>query len=163
MSETEKTRHITSKFCSGNGIDLGSGGDPVVPWAIQFDATRVAHLSYNPVQWEGDIFKPLPFRERSLDFVYASHSLEDAADWEPILIEWCRVIKPGGFLIIQVPDKERFRAVVAAGQPDNLAHKHESYPGELTKYINKIGGFSVIMDRFEPENDYNILAIFKKI
>lgn len=166
MSEASKTRHIVLPYCQDrNGADLGSGGDPIVEWAIQFDKGRRGHLSDRPIHWVGDVFKDgLPFKDNTLGFLYGSHILEDTLDWEPVLREWARVIKPGGYLIIQVPDKERFREAVASGRnTPNLSHQHESYPGELSIYMGKIGGFEVIWDWYEPKDDYNILAVFKKL
>lgn len=96
QSETSKFRHMTAQYCSGNGVDIGSGGDPVVPHAISVDLpdpyTRVGD---SPIQWRGD-GTALPFMGGSLDFVYASHLLEDFADWIHPLTEWTRVLKSGG-------------------------------------------------------------------
>jgi predicted SAM-dependent methyltransferase len=165
MSETSKTRHLIVHLCQGNGVDLGSGGDPIVPHAIQFERGRQSHLSTLPIQWVSDTaLLNLPFKDQTLDFVYASHILEDFYEWTPILKEWARVVKKGGAMIIQVPDHERFRKVVAAGQPDNLAHKHESFPGELTRYFNQaLSEWRVVMDRFEPEDSYNVLFVANRI
>jgi ubiquinone/menaquinone biosynthesis C-methylase UbiE len=116
MSETAKHRHLVLDYCHGNGVDLGSAGDSVVPWAIQVDLPDGAYHAYNParsddgIQWRGSA-TDLPFKDAVLDFVHSSHLIEDFVDWEPVLKEWCRVLKPGGYLIIAVPDHARFRAV----------------------------------------------------
>lgn len=161
--ETDKAKHIIAPMLTGSVLDLGSNGWPVIDHAIQVDVHRFHRPPHPPVQVVCDAFGKLPFPPESFDAVVASHILEDAKDWDPILRNWASLVKPSGFLIIQVPDHVRFRAAVAAGQGDNLAHLHESRVGELTEYMTRLGGFEVIMDRFEPEGDYNILAIFKRI
>lgn len=178
MSETSKYRHLTSTYCyradgqPGCGIDIGSQGDPVVPWAWQFDLPDVLYRIYNgadnglraPVNLRGEGDNLIAIDDASLDFVYSSHLLEDYADWTPPLTEWVRVLKPGGYLIILVPDRERWLAALRRGQPPNSAHKHEGHVGELSLYAQRLH-LEVIEDRLtdlSPE-DYSILFIAKKL
>jgi len=100
-SETAKYRHLAGRFCLGVGVDVASGGDPVVPWALNFDLPEPEFSRYRnnapplgTIQLRGFAEK-LPFDSGSLDFVYSSHLLEDFEDWQPILVEWLRVLKPG--------------------------------------------------------------------
>src|SRR5688572_23117758 len=117
MSETSKYRHLTTKFCQGNGIDIGSGGDPVVPNAIQIELPMAEYTKYrsgdvhqSAIQWHGDCFN-LPFKDGVLDFVYASHLIEDwnPQRWPTVLSEWVRCLKPGGNIVILVPEVTRWR------------------------------------------------------
>ena len=39
-SETSKHRDKIAPFCTGYGLDIGFGGDPVVPTAIRLDLPR---------------------------------------------------------------------------------------------------------------------------
>ena len=166
-SETSKHRHLVLPYCDGNIVDLGSSGDPVVPWAIQVELPDKEYKIYNTtrpvdeyIQWRGSALD-LPFKDHTLDAVHSSHLLEDFSDWGPPLKEWDRVLKPGGHMLIAVPDHARFRAAVKRGQGDNLSHRHESYPGELTKYLHT---YHVIRDAFvtDDPNDYSILFIARK-
>lgn len=165
-SETDKHRHLVQKYCKGNGVDLGSGGHPVVPWAIQVELGEDDYGTYNrdrpetPIQWRGDATK-LPFQSKTLDWVHSSHLLEDFKNWKPILAEWSRCLKVGGYMMIAVPDHKRFRAAVEAGQGDNLAHKHESFVGELSGLLKD---YEVIKDDFvnKSPREYSILFIGKK-
>ncbi len=161
-SETAPRRPLTAPFCQGFGVDLGSGGDPVVPWAVQVDLNPLARPL---VHYFGNATKNLPFKDGVLDYVYSSHLLEDFADWDPVLTEWWRVLKPGGYLVILVPDHERFRAAVRGGQGDNLDHKHESRPGELTEYVTRLFPTAqVIADKLTDlwPGDYNVMFVAKK-
>src|SRR5512143_3457271 len=119
MSETAKHRLIAWPYCQGNGVDLGSGCDPVVPWAIQIELPGGPYdgQKRDPLQRAQYLgcATDLPFRDSTLDFVHASHLIEDFEDWQPIVWEWGRVLKPGGYMLIAVPDHERFRAYVQRG------------------------------------------------
>lgn len=174
-SETAKYRHLTEGYCynaegePGTGVDIASQGDPVVPWAMNFELPEAEFSFYNnghkprgPVQLSGDARK-LPFNDLSLDFVYSSHLLEDFADWAPILQEWVRPIKPGGHLIILVPDKELWQKALGNGQPPNDAHRHESYAGELTTYAESLG-LTVLQDKLTNlwPGDYSVLFVGRR-
>ena len=174
-SETARYRHLTAPFCHvagdtpGVGVDIASQGDSVVPWAIGFDLPADEFAAYcggeqpkGPIQLRGRADK-LPFENESLDFVYSSHLLEDYLDWEPVLTEWVRVLRPNGYLIILVPDKELWGAAISAGQTPNCSHKHESRPGELSEYAEKLK-LNVIEDRLTNAfpGDYSVLFVGRK-
>lgn len=167
MSELAKYKSLVEPYCKGCGLDVGSQGANVIPHAWQLDLPPAEFKKYNggnppqgPIQLRGDARK-LPVESGSLGFLIASHLIEDSLDWLPILTEWVRVLKPGGYLIILVPDHKRFRAAVAAGQPDNSNHVHESYVGELSAYAAKLGGLKVIEDRLVGDS-YTILFVGQK-
>lgn len=92
----------------------------------------------------------------------SSHVLEDFADWHPVLAEWSRVVRPGGFILISIPDHHRFREAVANGQGDNLGHKHEGFVGEISSYLEP--HYHVIRDDFvtADPHEYSILFIGRK-
>ena len=167
MSETAKHMEIARPYTEGSGIDIGSGGNPVVPWAIQIDLPLHEYVTYNPKRPDGHIHfrgdcRDLPFQDGVLDWVHSSHVLEDFMDWSPVLKEWDRVLKVGGFLMVAVPDRERFRGAVARGQGDNLGHKHESRVGELSTYLSRT--YHVFLDDFVSDNpeEYSILFVGRK-
>jgi len=169
-SETAKYRALTTKHCFGCGVDIASHGDPVVPWAMNLELPEAEYSTYNcgnkpvgPIQLSGHA-EHLPFNDNSLDFVYSSHLLEDFADWIPVLKEWVRVLKPGGKLIILLPDRDRWLAACKSGQPSNPAHRHESNgPEEIAGTASAIG-CDLIESRFTDvhEGDYTILFVCRK-
>lgn len=170
MSETAKYRHLTARYCQGCGVDVASQGDRVVPWAMSFDLPPAEFAIYcsnhppkGPIHLRGHA-TALPFDSGSLDFVYSSHLLEDYLDWEPVLKEWVRVLRPGGTLIILVPDKKLWNEAIAKGQPPNCSHKHESYAGELSTYAERIG-VTVVKDELTAqfEGDYSVLFVATKL
>lgn len=169
MSETNKYKHLTQQYCSGNVIDIGSQGWPVVDSAIQIELPPGDYATYTSGKvldgpaWRGD-GRNLPFKDNTVDTLYSSHLLEDFNPWNPVLKEWIRVLKPGGHLIILVPDEALWNRAVANGQPPNCAHQHCGTVGELTREVLRIHPFDVIRDSLTNEfpGDYTILFVGKK-
>lgn len=174
-SETSKYRHLTAPHCKGNGIDIASGGDAVVPWAISFELPEDKYNHYNsnqpprgPIHWrsENAVFR-LPFRNGVLDFVYSSHLIEDyhQEQWIPMFKEWLRCLKPGGKIIVLVPEVKRWNyAVKVLGQCPNCSH-HAPEPslGDVSRAFEKLGMTDI--EEFLTEcvpNDYTIMAVGRK-
>jgi SAM-dependent methyltransferase len=174
MSETAKYRHLTAHLCTGNGLDIGSGGDPVVPSAIQVELPPEQYAIYRsgdvhgaPIQWHGHCWN-LPFKDGVLDYIYSSHLIEDFARdvWPALFREWARCLKYGGAMIILVPERERWRAAIARGQTPNCSHYGpEPQVGDVSKAAQIAGRLQVVQEGLtdlSPE-DYTILAILTKI
>lgn len=171
-AESDKWKHLVAPYLRGNGIELATGGSPIVPTSIQFELSPLSYAKYNsmqplrgPVQWRSDtaIFR-LPFKDGVLDYVASSHLLEDieVERWLSVLTEWVRVLKrPGGRLVICLPEKKRWDEYVALSNRPNCAHRHElAYIGELSSYANRLG-LSIICEKFTecPPGDHNVLFI----
>lgn len=172
-SETQKYRKLTTPYCppGSNVLDIGSQGDPVVPWAIQVELPPAEYAHYTGGKvlnqagtWRGD-GRALPFRDNVLDVCYSSHLLEDFLDWTPAVAEWYRVVRHGGHLIILTPDDALWNAAIARGQTPNCSHRHCGTPGELTRVLRSIDKrATVIEDRLTQchPGDYTILFVARK-
>ena len=148
-SETSKCRSRLAPFCTGNGVDLGFGGDPITPSAIRMDMpSQYGAVGSYPPQLQGDAANLHWFRDDTLDFVFSSHLLEDFHDTENVLREWMRVLKPSGRLVLFCPDEQRFRAHCArTGQPYNTHHIHAHFSLDYVKdLIRSIGNCRVILE-----------------
>jgi predicted SAM-dependent methyltransferase len=137
MSETSACRERLLPYCLGNGLDLGFGGDPISPTAVTVDLENpYTKLGNFPHHLKGDATNLYWFKSNVLDYVYSSHLLEDFTNTRDILVEWLRVLKPGGNLVLNLPNEKRFREhCQATGQPGNDAHKLEIFSLEYVKYI----------------------------
>jgi predicted SAM-dependent methyltransferase len=98
--EASKTRKIwdeemLSRF-KGEGIDIGCGDDPVLPTVDRFDRRN------------GDANRISEYVEKRYDFVFASHVLEHMEDPGRALREWYSLLRPGGHLIVLVPDEDLY-------------------------------------------------------
>lgn len=127
MSETAASRELLAPFCTGLTLDIGFGGDPVIPDALTFDLRGGSYGAVGKARQilQGDC-RDLSFLcDGAIDTVYSAHLLEDFHYWQAaeIVREWRRVLKPGGLLVTNCPDQQRFLAHCAAtGQGLNLAH-----------------------------------------
>jgi len=171
-SETAKYRHICAPYCAGVGVDIASQGVQVVPWAVSFDLPEKEFLHYSsgqpakgPIHLRGQCTE-LPFETASLDFLYASHILEDFEDWVPVIAEWSRCVRVGGNLIILIPDKKLWSEALAKGQAPNCSHRHEGHVGELSNTFRAhFGHFEILKDELTaitPE-DYTILFVARRL
>jgi SAM-dependent methyltransferase len=66
----------------------------------------------------------------SVDAVWSSHNLEHvpAHDVPTALAEFKRVLKPGGFALLTLPDLQRVAELIAEDKPDILAYTSPSGP-----------------------------------
>lgn len=171
MNETPKYKHLVEQYCQGCGVDIGSQGAVVVPWAISFDLPKREFLHYSggqppvgPIHLRGDC-RRLPFESDSLDWAYSSHVIEDfpLSQWLKLVGEWARVVRPGGYLIILAPEKALWDQYVARGGCPNCAHRHEPRLGELSGLAAPLG-LTLIEEKMTNchPDDFTIMAVFKK-
>jgi hypothetical protein len=166
VSETSKHRTWFAEFTSGYGVDVGYGGDPIVPHAICFDMPQPYTEVGSAAQHLGGDARRLPFKDGALDWLYSSHLIEDFTyDGQRALVrEWLRVVKRGGYLMILAPDQQRFLAHCSAtGQSVNDNHKEADYSLEMffrkvLKPLNQSRPF-----RAADFSDYSWGVILKKI
>lgn len=112
----KETQLLVAKYCQGNGIDVGCGyskigacvGIDLVPFGCLInkeDETK----KLSQADWSFDALN-LPLKDEVMDFVYGSHVLEHITLNETTertkeaLIEWLRVLKVGGHILLLIPD-----------------------------------------------------------
>jgi len=141
------------------GLMVGCGsGDEVVYLRRSYSSQRIVGCDI------GAIFSPraraagcvlvgdgqsLPFGDASFDFVAAFHSLEHVEDPRKVLAEVLRVLAPGGWFYMGVPNRSRLIAYVGAfGIPawKKIAFNFRDFYHRLIgKFENRLGahaGFS---------------------
>lgn len=102
MDEALKTNLLRNMdffetYLSGKVIDIGAGDDLVSPNAERFDLE------------DGDANFITRYRQPgSYDTVHSSHCLEHMFDPKNALNGWWELVKPGGFLILVVPDEDLY-------------------------------------------------------
>ena len=145
VSETAKAydRRIHERFFEryirGSVIDIGCSCDlaqMVVPYAVPYDLS----LGSGDAQYMKEI------EDEMFNTVYSSHLLEHITDQETALQNWCRILKPGGYLIVCVPERDLYE------KKDKLPSRW-SEPAHQRFY--KIGVH-------EPPNTYDILRVIEK-
>lgn len=165
ISETSKCRTSLAPFCQGDGIDIGFGGDPIVPHAICMDLQQgYAHYDNHVQHLHGDARDLHWFRSGSLDWVYSSHVLEDFEDTQSVLDEWLRVVKPGGHVVLYLPDEQSYRGhCFQQGKPPNIHHIHEDFSlGYVMKCLAHRDDVEIIHKRF-PVGIYSFELVLRKM
>jgi SAM-dependent methyltransferase len=115
MDETSKSRKywgdLEKSVLTGKGIDIGCGRDPVMPDARRFD------------KGEGDANTLSKYIKEQFDYVYSSHCLEHMNDPRATILDWWKLVKPGGHLFMFVPDEDLYEQGVF---PSRFALDHKA-------------------------------------
>ena len=113
------SRYATRYFV-GRGLDIGGGSDPLSLYFELFP--RMTDLDiWDREQGDGQTLDGVA--DESYDFLYSSHCLEHLVDPLDALRNWLRVVRPGGHLIVVVPDEDLYEQ---GHWPSrfNVDHKH---------------------------------------
>jgi SAM-dependent methyltransferase len=116
-NETSKARTrrlregVFDRILIGRGMDIGCGDDPITPDCVRWDRDQ------------GDAATLPGVAARSFDWVYSSHCLDDLPDPRAALRRWWEVLKPGGHLLLAVPDEDLYEQGLwpSRGNPDHRA------------------------------------------
>ncbi|MCW5797479.1 MAG: class I SAM-dependent methyltransferase [Nitrospira sp.] len=111
--------NFSNRYFVGEGLDIGGKPDPLVLYAELF--SRIEHVQ----TWDredGDAQFLSDVRDEQYDFVHSSHCLEHLMDPREGLQNWFRVLKPGGYLVILVPDEDLYEQGVF---PSVYNHDHK--------------------------------------
>jgi SAM-dependent methyltransferase len=115
MNETSKSKkywgNLEKRVLAGNGIDIGCGADPVTPDARPFDKKH------------GDANVISQYVSEQFDFVYSSHCLEHMHEPRVTILDWWKLVKPGGHLFILVPDEDLYEQGVF---PSRINEDHKA-------------------------------------
>ena len=81
-------------------LHLGCG-QKFIPGFEHIDSTNYRHLTHC-----ADISRLPMYRDNCVDLIYACHVLEHFGrhEYQAVLSEWLRILKPGGILRLSVPD-----------------------------------------------------------
>lgn len=93
------------RYFRGDGIDVGGGLDALVLCKEFFP--QIGHLFVYEHE-HGDAQTLANVADGTFDFLYSSHCLEHLRDPEEALRNWIRVVKPGGHLVVAVPDEDLY-------------------------------------------------------
>tara|TARA_B100001093_G_C26860251_1_gene1029782 strand:+ start:16337 stop:17008 length:672 start_codon:yes stop_codon:yes gene_type:complete len=100
MDESTKSKkhwgELEKKVLQGTGIDIGCGPDPVMPDVKRFDMD------------DGDANIITEYVKEQFDYVYSAHCLEHMFYPEKTILEWWKLVKPGGYLFFMVPDEDLY-------------------------------------------------------
>ena len=92
------------------------------------------------------------FAENEMDFIVARHVLEHFTDPVKALLEWKRVLKRGGVMVLVVPDDRALNTLSL-----DPSHKHAFTPEGLRNLLGTVEGFQV--ERLEDDHPELVLLV----
>lgn len=165
ISETSKIRDEVLKFIdiSMTGVDLGFGGDAILPNSINVDQPKkYTSVGVSHQHVFCDARKLTIFGSSQLDYVYSSHLLEDFLETKVILKEWTRVLKKEGLLILYLPNEIRYREECKKkGERSNEHHQILDMSSEyIIKILKELNKTEIV---YNIEHGYSFLIIARRI
>lgn len=143
--------------------DLGCGANKTVSWAVGVDMIQkdqaIDTLTGSPqssADVQADVSQPLPLEKNSFDVVIARHIMEHLMDSVTVLKQWKEIIKPGGRLIIAVPNNTMIQSI-----PMNIEHVHAWNPEGMKSMLEAVG-FRVI-EQIDPHNYVSFITVAERI
>jgi SAM-dependent methyltransferase len=110
---------FASRWFVGVGLDVGAGPDSLALYAELFPRIKNV-LPYDEAEGDAQVLDNV--EDDSFDFLYSSHCLEHLDDPYVAMENWIRVVKPGGHLIVDVPDEDLYEQGVWPSRY-NTGHK----------------------------------------
>jgi SAM-dependent methyltransferase len=111
--------NFTRFYFRGNGVDIGGKPDPLSMYAELFPG--ISSIKVWDLE-DGDAQIMAGVQDGAFDFVHSSHCLEHLRNPEEGLKNWLRILKPGGYMVVMVPDEDLYEQGVFPSS-FNLDHK----------------------------------------
>ncbi|MBU1191305.1 MAG: class I SAM-dependent methyltransferase [Gammaproteobacteria bacterium] len=97
--------NFVRRYFVGDGVDIGGKPDPLLLYKELFPLVK----SVRTWDWEdGDAQYLQGVSDGAFDFVHSSHCLEHLVDPMEGIRNWLRVVRPGGYLVVTVPDEDLY-------------------------------------------------------
>ena len=159
--ESRKIKYLLPRYTRGRVLEIGCGMEKAYPHFIGYDSGH--HFGKGAADITGDAADLSMFADESFDAVFSSHVLEHMVDMQAALDEWCRVIKPGGFLCLYVPSANLYPK---CGEPGaNPDHKHDIYPGDVELMLDD-SPYWFAQEECEERGEgieYSLFEVYRKL
>jgi len=141
--------NFTARYFVGDGIDIGGGPDPLSLYAQFFPRlgqVRVWDIGQGDAQFMQGV------ADDSCDFVHSSHCLEHLVEPQIGLQNWFRILKPGGHLVVVVPDEDLYEQGIfpSTYNPDHkwtfTIAKARSWSPKSRNLLDLVGGLGAAAD-----------------
>lgn len=152
---------VIRKYAHGNILELGCGAQKTVEPSTGIDIIPrgetipglVGKTSIADIV--SDIQEELPVAADTYDMVIARHLIEHLVDPIKVLRDWRRVIKPGGKLILAVPDQGKRHTI-----PMNYQHVHAYTQDSLRNLMETQGWHTEVLE--DSSNEVSFVGVFQK-
>lgn len=155
IARRQRDPNFLRLYFVGNGIDIGGKPDPLALYVSLFPLMRSVRT------WDiedGDAQLLDGVDDASFDFVHSSHCLEHMRDPAEALTNWMRVVRPGGHLVVSVPDEDMYEQGMF---PSTFNRDHK-----WTFTVHKAGSWSdrsvnllTLLSRLEGDADLRKLEV----
>lgn len=122
-------------------LDIGCGPRKTIKRSIGVDfikrGERITALGGNEISdadVEANVAENLPFEDNSVDVIIGRHILEHMVDHISVLMMWMRRLKPGGRLILALPNEDWHLTI-----PMNIEHCHTFNPKNTQVLLTALG------------------------
>jgi SAM-dependent methyltransferase len=136
--------NFTNRYFVGRGLDIGGKPDPLALYRqlfCQMGAVRIWDLE------DGDAQHLANVKDAEFDFVHSSHCLEHLVNPREGLRDWLRAVRPGGYLIVTVPDEDLYEQGVF---PSTFNRDHK-------------WTFTILKARSWSERSINIIDLIREL
>lgn len=136
---------FAARYFIGQGIDIGAGPDSLSRYQEFFPLMQGCRDWDLP---DGDAQLLASLADSSMDFVHSSHCLEHMRDPGDALNNWLRVLKPGGHLVVTVPDEDLYEQGIFPSTFNSdhkwtfTLHKKESWSDRSVNLLHLLTNFS---------------------
>lgn len=116
-------------------VDVGCGHNKTVPRAIGVDVKPVTDRMASA--------DALPFGSGTVGCIISRHSFEHVLDPVKVLREWHRVLRPGGTVLIVLPDHaavDTMQPILSAG-----THLHAYTMDSFANLVGVVGGYKITL------------------
>lgn len=152
---------ICRKYANGSILELGCGGQKTVSGSEGIDIVPKGNIIpglqgiFSIADITADITDPLPVPDNYCDTIIARHVLEHLIDGIKVLRQWSKAIKPGGRIIIAVPDHSQRNTI-----PMNYQHVHGYTPESLKTLMESLGWHTESIE--DARNNVSFVGVFQK-
>lgn len=155
---------LVRSFVNGDNsvVELGCGPKKTIERAIGIDrvpsGTPIPHLQgqLSVADIVADVTNALPLEENSQDVVIARHILEHCVDSIGTVLKWKKIIRPGGKLIVAVPDERVTQSI-----PLNPEHCH-AFTQESLKSLMEVCGFQEVKSE-SAHNGVSFVGCYERL
>lgn len=169
--ENLKIKYDIVPYTRGRGLDVGCGGSKTYAHMIGVDNLHHAiefGWDMHPDVVVQDACDLGIFASESMDFVFSSHLLEHIQLAPVALSEWWRLIKPGGYLVLYLPDDALYPKCGTEGA--NPDHKHDLNRTKVVDWMKEVGSWDLLVNEQrntdngpgEYGNEYSFYQVYQK-
>jgi len=97
--------NFSNRYFVGHGLDIGGGPDPLGLY-IELFPRMLGVKAWDKEDGDAQLLESIDDAE--FNFIHSSHCLEHLEDPKVSLRNWFRVLKPGGHLVVTVPDEDMY-------------------------------------------------------